>query len=201
MQGSALVTSSQAGSPEAPRSWLPSRACASDRASISACAEEQRLVVAADLDLRQGDDADRGGRGDARPRGRREHRAGADVGVHQAARQPGEPGRDRGRRQKPAAVALEHHGGERPASRRKIVPRESQHETHARLRRCKNRRRSIRPRQKVGQLDMQCVTHTSILASRRARVTASDASIRSPCGKLMVCKLLGAGFGSFVMGV
>ena len=50
-----------------------------------------RLIVVAPLDLRIGDGAHRRGRRDRGPRRGREDRAGADVRVHQAARQPGQP--------------------------------------------------------------------------------------------------------------
>ena len=62
-----------------------------ERAAGRQRAEKQALVVTADLDLRQCHDADGGGRRHARPGGGREDGAGADVGVHQPARQPGEP--------------------------------------------------------------------------------------------------------------
>ena len=62
-----------------------------ERAARSNGAEKERLVVFALLDLGKRHRADRCRRGDAGARGRREHGARADVGVHEAARQPRQP--------------------------------------------------------------------------------------------------------------
>ena len=62
-----------------------------ERAAGCQRAEKQAFVVAADLDLRQRHHADGGRRRDARAGGGRENGARADVGVHQPARQPGQP--------------------------------------------------------------------------------------------------------------
>ena len=67
-----------------------------ERAAGRQGAEEQRLVVLVLVDLAHRHDADGGGRRHARARDRAEQRAGADVGMHQPARQPAEPLHQRG---------------------------------------------------------------------------------------------------------
>ena len=67
-----------------------------ERAAGGDRAEEEALVVAVAVDLLDRDRADRRGGRDRGAADRREQRAGADVGVHQPARQPGQPVRHRG---------------------------------------------------------------------------------------------------------